>query len=209
MNVHITLLGGFAVTVDGAAVPADAWSRRHASALVKVLALARSRRLHRDQVIDLLWPDTPPEAAMPRLHKAAHFARRALGPDGTASVVLRNDVVALWPGAEVVVDAARYRAEAESALAAGSAERAVEALSLYGGPLLPDDLYEPWTPRSPRVAAPAAPGAAEAGRSVGGGPAGRPRRRAGAPRHRQAVGGRGRPARCPAAARAPRPGRPP
>ena len=145
MNVHITLLGGFAVTVDGAVVPADAWSRRHASALVKVLALARSRRLHRDQVIDLLWPDTPPEAAMPRLHKAAHFARRALGPDGTASVVLRNDVVALWPGAEVVVDAARYRAEAESALAAGSAERAVEALSLYGGPLLPDDLYEPWT----------------------------------------------------------------
>ena len=58
MNVHITLLGGFAVTLDGAVVPADAWSRRHASALVKVLALARGRRLHRDQVIDLLWPDT-------------------------------------------------------------------------------------------------------------------------------------------------------
>ena len=125
---------------------------------------------------------------MPRLHKAAHFARRALGPDGTASVVLRNDVVALWPGAEVVVDVARYRAEAESALAAGSAERAAEALSLYGGPLLPDDLYEPWTqePRESLRLLHLEP--AEAGRSVGGGPAGRPHRRAGAPRHRQARG---------------------
>src|SRR4051794_41807907 len=87
MKVHIKLLGGFEVTVDEAAVPVDAWSRRHASALVKVLALARGRRLHRDQVIDLLWPGMPAETALPRLHKAAPSAPRALGAGGAAPLV--------------------------------------------------------------------------------------------------------------------------
>ena len=128
MNVHIRLLGGFEVTVDEAVVPADAWSRRHASALVKVLALARGRRLHRDQVIDLLWPDLPTDTAMPRLHKAAHYARRALGTDASASLVLRNDLVALLPGADVVVDAIQFRTEGEAALASGSVDRAAGAL---------------------------------------------------------------------------------
>src|SRR3954463_2330473 len=119
MKVHIKLLGGFEVTVDEAAVPVDAWSRRHASALVKVLALARGRRLHRDPGIDLLWPDLPAETALPRLHKAAHYARRALGTGGAASLVLRNDLVALLPDADadVVVDAVRFRAEGDAALA--------------------------------------------------------------------------------------------
>ncbi len=145
MNVHIRLLGGFEVTVDEAVVPADAWSRRHASALVKVLALARGRRLHRDQVIDLLWPDLPTDTAMPRLHKAAHYARRALGTDASASLVLRNDLVALLPGADVVVDAIQFRTEGEAALAAGSVDRAAGALLLDAGPLLPEDLYERWS----------------------------------------------------------------
>ena len=53
------------------------WTRRHAAALVKVLALAPGRRLHREQIIDLLWPDDTIDEAAPKLHKAAHFARRA------------------------------------------------------------------------------------------------------------------------------------
>ena len=52
MDVHIALLGGFSVVRDGAPVPDDAWSRRGAASLVKVLALADGRRLHREQVID-------------------------------------------------------------------------------------------------------------------------------------------------------------
>jgi len=95
VDVHITLLGGFAVTVDGQTVRADAWSRRQAAGLVKLLALSHGRRMHREQVIDALWPDTPVESAAPRLHKAAHYARRALGGEESVSVVLRNDLVAL------------------------------------------------------------------------------------------------------------------
>src|SRR4051794_31048416 len=151
MKVHIKLLGGFEVTVDEAAVPVDAWSRRHASALVKVLALARGRRLHRDQVIDLLWPGMPAETAPPRPPKAAHHPRPALRAGGAASLVLRNDLVALLPDADVVVDAVRFRAEGDAALASGSVDRAVEALRLDAGLLLPEDLYEPWS-EEPREA---------------------------------------------------------
>ena len=137
------MLGGFSVTVDGVAVPEHAWSRRHAAGLVKLLALSRGRRLHREQVIDALWPGLPLDAAGPRLHKAAHYARRALGDEG-GTLVLRNDVVSLLPGDEVTVDALTFRSAADAALAESSRERAERALETYCGPLLPEDVYEPW-----------------------------------------------------------------
>ena len=57
--VEVTMLGRFAVRVDGIEVPGHAWVRRNAAALVKVLALAPHRQLHREQVIDALWPGVP------------------------------------------------------------------------------------------------------------------------------------------------------
>ncbi|MGH3331781.1 MAG: ATP-binding protein [Nocardioidaceae bacterium] len=132
------------MTVDGVAVPDDAWTRRQAAGLVKLLALTRGRRMHREQLMDAIWPDASLEAAGPRLHKAAHYARRALG-DEQRTVVLRNDLVTLLPDADVTVDAVEFRAEAEAAVADASAKRAQAALELYDGPLLPEDVYEQWT----------------------------------------------------------------
>jgi DNA-binding SARP family transcriptional activator len=51
-DIGVTLLGRFAVTVGGVPVAEASWKRRHAAAVVKVLALAPERRLHREQVID-------------------------------------------------------------------------------------------------------------------------------------------------------------
>src|SRR5215813_13045972 len=82
MMVNIRLLGEFALDIDGRPVPASAFPRRSAAALVKLLALAPSRRLHREQVMDALWPGLPPQDAANNLHKAAHYARRGTGvPD--------------------------------------------------------------------------------------------------------------------------------
>ncbi len=144
MTVRIRLLGGFEVQVDGVPVPSQAWSRRSAASLVKLLALADARRLHREQVVEALWPGTPWDAAAPRLHKAAHYARRALGGEPGA-VVLRNEVVALLPDAEVSIDVPELERAARQALAEGTAEAAATALEEYAGPLLPHDAYEPWT----------------------------------------------------------------
>jgi predicted ATPase/DNA-binding SARP family transcriptional activator len=141
-RVEIDLLGGFAVRVGGQPVPDGAWARRHPAALVKLLALSPGHRLHREQVIDLLWPEVPVPDAAPRLHKAAHYARSALGlADG---VVLRGEQVRLLPGAEVVVDAARFEQAAQAALADGSEAAAERVLQSYAGDLLPAEPYDEW-----------------------------------------------------------------
>jgi DNA-binding SARP family transcriptional activator/tetratricopeptide (TPR) repeat protein len=142
LQIRVTLLGRFAVTVGGVLVADASWKRRHAAAVVKVLALAPGQRLHREQVIDLVWPQDTIAEAVPKLHKAAHFARRAIGvPD---AVVLRGDQVVLCPGGSVTVDAAQFEDLARRALAAGDTAAAREALALYVGELLPEDRYEEW-----------------------------------------------------------------
>ena len=137
------MLGGFEVAVDGVPVPPEAWARRQAASLVKLLALAPGHRLHREQVIDELWPGVPLDSAGPRLHKAAHYARRALGGE-THFVVLRNETVALTTRQAAQVDVDELRRLGRAALEDGTASAAATALDVHTGPLLPDDLYEPW-----------------------------------------------------------------
>ena len=143
MRVDIRLLGGFEVLVDGVRLPDDAWTRQAPAALVKLLALSPGHRLRREQVIDSLWPDLLVDQAAPRLHKAAHYARSALA--SSDGVVLSSDTVALLPGGEVAVDVVQFDAVVASARADGGAGAAAEAVELYGGELLPKDVYEPWT----------------------------------------------------------------
>jgi pimeloyl-ACP methyl ester carboxylesterase/DNA-binding SARP family transcriptional activator len=146
VDVSIHLLDQFTVEVDGRRVPASGFPRRSAVSLVKLLALTRGHRLHREQVMDALWPEAHPDDAANQLHKAAHYARQGTGEPGC--VVLRNHVVWLFPGARVEVDAMTVHAVAAQLAAAdpGSVDagRAEEALGLFGAGPLPDDLYEPW-----------------------------------------------------------------
>ena len=151
MSVQVKLLGGFGVARDDVPVAAGVWGRRQAAQLVQFLALSRGRQLHREQVIDALWPGLSSEAAAPRLHKAAHYARRAL--DDPDAVVLRQDLVGLFPGRDdVEVDVAEFTRVARRALRAGDATLAAEALEWYGGPLLPEDPFAPWIDEPRRVA---------------------------------------------------------
>jgi DNA-binding SARP family transcriptional activator len=128
------MLGGFAVSVDGVAVPATAWRHQRASDLVKILALREDRRAHREEVVDLLWPTLSADAGAANLRKAIHFARAALG--SPRSIASGSAMLALLPDADVVVDAARFEE-----LAARGDRRAID---LYGGDLLPEDRYASW-----------------------------------------------------------------
>ena len=55
--VRVWLLGGFRVSVGPRTIAQDAWRLRKATTLVKLLALAPGHRLHREHIMDLLWPD--------------------------------------------------------------------------------------------------------------------------------------------------------
>jgi DNA-binding SARP family transcriptional activator len=141
-TLSIRLLGGFEARVDGRTVPADAWARRSAADLVKLLALESRHRLTRDQVADALWPDLDPEAGATNTRRAAHFARRALGAG--EALAIRGGAVELGPGWEVVTDVETFERAAQHAFAAGQAATFQQAAAAYPGDLLPDDRYEQW-----------------------------------------------------------------
>ncbi len=144
-TLRIALLGCFEVRVGERVVVDQSWSRRKAKALVKLLALQRGRSLHREQVVDALWPDLEPEGAANNLHKTLHhlrtvFAERDAPP---AAIAIAGDLVTLARDAWVDIDEFRQRARVARGTPANPALYE-QALALYGGDLLPEDLYEDW-----------------------------------------------------------------
>src|SRR5215208_1656986 len=79
--VRVWLLGSFRVSVGSRTIEGDAWRLKKAAALVKLLTLAPDHRLHREQAMELLWPDLEKEAASNNLRQAIHNARRNLIPE--------------------------------------------------------------------------------------------------------------------------------
>ena len=137
----IRLLGGFEVELDGRTVPALAWRHGRAGDLIKLLALTPGHRLHREQVIDRLWPGLPVDAGGANLRKATHHLRRALGT--AEPVVIDAGFVALCPDWAATVDVEAFETAAKEALGRGPDACAVAA-ALYRGDLLPDDPYAEW-----------------------------------------------------------------
>src|SRR5580765_2737059 len=137
MSASVTLLGGFAAAVDGAAVPDTAWRLKKAREPVKLPALARRPRLHREQAMGGPWRDPAPAAAANNPNQAVHVARRALGAD---AIDVRDEALSL--AAEVDVDALDAAAAEARRLKTPAAYRA--ALSLYRGELLPENRFDDW-----------------------------------------------------------------
>jgi len=138
--LRISLLGGFSAAAGDLAVREGSWRLRKSKSLVKLLALAPEHRLHRDQVIELLWPDRDPSAAVNNLHQALYVARRAL--EDADTIELRDDALVL---AEAVVDVEEFEAAAATARGSGDRSLCEAAVELYAGELLPEDRYEDWS----------------------------------------------------------------
>jgi predicted ATPase/DNA-binding SARP family transcriptional activator len=139
MTVSIGLLGRFSVSLDGNPVEDRAWRLRKARTLVKVLALEPGRRLHREQAMELLWPDRDAAAAQNNLHQTLHAARRVLGAE---RLLLEDGMLEIAGDVETDVDA--FEAAAGAARGSGDPGAYRTALELFGGELLPEDRYEPW-----------------------------------------------------------------
>jgi DNA-binding SARP family transcriptional activator len=143
-ELRIELLGGFQVVSRGRAIPEEMWQRRKPAALFKLLALAPRHRLHREQVMDALWPELPPAAAAANLRKVVYYARHALpGEEGSRLICAVGDLLYLPPeGLRIDVDA--FRSAGARARQTGDPAAYWEAVGLYRGGLLPDDRYEQW-----------------------------------------------------------------
>jgi DNA-binding SARP family transcriptional activator len=97
--VRIWLLGRFRVSVGSRTIEGNEWRLTKAAALVKLLALAPGHPMHREQLMDVLWPDLGTKAASNNLRRVLHVARRKFDPDsGFASryLALRDEQLALY-----------------------------------------------------------------------------------------------------------------
>src|SRR5262245_3574200 len=113
MQVEVRLLGGFAVLCDGVVALDARWRPAKAAAIVKILSLQRDRALHRDRLIDILWPDSDPESGSNSLYKNLHQLRQALTRAGAPRDAVRLDrgLLSLAPDVRVDVEAFRTAAQ--------------------------------------------------------------------------------------------------
>jgi predicted ATPase/DNA-binding SARP family transcriptional activator/DNA-binding CsgD family transcriptional regulator/Tfp pilus assembly protein PilF len=145
--VRVWLLGGFRVGVGSRTIIPDAWRLRKAAALVKMLALAPGHRLHREQAMDLLWPDLGRRAASNNLRQALHAARRILASDRSADsryLGSEADSLVLCPQDDLWVDVEAFQEAAAIARRVKDPSSYRAAIELYSGELLPEDRYEVW-----------------------------------------------------------------
>lgn len=116
-TLEIYLLGPFRVAVNGQVVGEQRWSRRKPALLIKLLALDPHHQLHREQVMELLWPELEPEAASNNLHKAIHQAARNITGAQQGPPAPPMPVAATLPDSGAISVASRLRPYARSPLA--------------------------------------------------------------------------------------------
>jgi hypothetical protein len=110
--LQVRLLGGFGVERSGLAGAVSCWQRRSAKTLTKLLAAHPRHALHREQIIDILWPGADAESALNSFGKALHAARHAFEPElprrhGSTYLRLEGSMLAL-DMEHVAIDADRF-----------------------------------------------------------------------------------------------------
>ena len=145
--VRVRLLGGFRVSVGSRAIPQDAWRLRKAAALVKLLALAPDHRMHREQLMNLLWPESGRKAASNNLRQVVYGARKLLDPSSGSRegyLSLKDEHIVLCPDGQLWVDVDAFEDAAASVRRSKDPSAYRSAIELYAGELLPEDRYEEW-----------------------------------------------------------------
>lgn len=144
-----TLLGGFGLRRGSFTVTEEAWERRVAQRLVRLLLVRREAPVPEDVLFEAFWPDKAADAARRGLQVAVSSARAVLDPPGaertTVEVLERSYRLRLRPGDSVDVD--EFERAAQTALAADGPERLPlleVAAARWGGEPLPEDRYEDW-----------------------------------------------------------------
>ena len=152
--VAIRCFGGFELRVAGDAPPLTR-VRPKARALLRLLALNAGRPVHRETLIDALWPDLDVAAGTHNLQVYVSSLRTLLEPGvlrGASRLVVRDsDRYTLRLPDSSSCDVQEFEiatAEAERSRALGDLDSAVAALEkamlLYVGDLLPEDGPAEW-----------------------------------------------------------------
>lgn len=146
--LRIYLLGGFRAEIDGSPVAPDFWPRFPlARRFVSLLALAPQHRLHRDEIVDRLWPERPPHNPNNRLSQLRSQVQQALSQRNPAApryIEPQGLLVVLAPDGQLWTDVDAFLGAAHAAKMGSDPAAYQAAIDQYGGDLLPEDSTEPW-----------------------------------------------------------------
>lgn len=151
----IRSLGGFEVLRNGNPVVPAEWQSKKSRDLLKLLVARRGKPIHRESIIDILWPGMGSPGADNRLSVALSRARTILDPRKQLPPdhYIRGSEDALWLHVQALdIDVLQFLELATTGLRAlrgGDADQAADTLrrafDLYGGDFLEDQLYDQWT----------------------------------------------------------------
>ncbi len=151
-TLQVFTLGGFGIVVGGHSVDVGKWKRKHAVTLLKYLITQLDRPVHRERLIDCLWPDVDERQGWGRLKVTMYYLRSELRANGISddavktidnAYLLRRD--AIWVDTHVFE---RFVNEGKELQQQGqwtdALHRYNEARHLYRGDYLEEDMFSDW-----------------------------------------------------------------
>lgn len=145
------LLGGFVISIEDIPIARIPTGRN--GSLLKYLVYHHQRRIARDALMDLFWPQAEPDVARNRLNVAMSSIRHAIrAATGRESIVFEDGRYFIHPELNVWLDVEEVERNLEAVRrldASGQSASAIQhlevAANLYQGDFLADDPYEEWT----------------------------------------------------------------
>jgi LuxR family maltose regulon positive regulatory protein len=156
-SLRIRTLGSFRLWRGDQEVRDRDWRSSKARQLFQLLLTEHGRAIPRDRVLDALWPEMELDAAANNLRVTVNRLTKALEPDRPDGapptyLIQQGDTYSFNINSDHQFDAADFAAavaEGQRAERRGQRQAAISAfrhaITLYGGPYMPDNLYEDWT----------------------------------------------------------------
>ncbi len=151
-TLQVFTLGCFGLVVGGRGVALEKWKRKQAVTLLKCLVTQVGRPVHRERILDCLWPNVDEGRGWDRLKVTMCYLRRQLRAIGMGEDILKTvgDAYLLRRDA-VSVDAETFETLTTEGWALQRRQRWDEALRsyneaehLYRGNYLEEDVYADW-----------------------------------------------------------------
>jgi len=150
--LQISTFGRFGLAAGGSSLTPEKWDRKQALLLLKFLLTRLGRAIHREVLIENLWPDADEKSGRARLKVNVHALRRELRNAGIPDSILETVGDAYTLRREGVwVDAVMF----ETCISAGAnhqqkqewneaIEKFTEAQRLYRGDYMEEDIHAEW-----------------------------------------------------------------
>lgn len=150
--LRIFTLGRFGLAAQGRGIDVEKWRRKQSLTLLKYLVTQLGRAVHRERLIESMWPEAEAEQGRERLKVTVYFLRRQLRTCGVRENILETVGPAYLLRREAVwVDAEAFEkliAEGSSHQRRNRPDEALrcyeEAQCIYRGDFLEEELYADW-----------------------------------------------------------------